>query len=132
MALGFAGLVAGTLADRVPRFAQPVLVALVATGVGVVVYWAGSGNLKPYLTMQLGFVAVALLVTAMVRSPYTLSGWIYGAVALYAAAFVSERLDRMIDAWLGGIVSGHTLKHLFAAAAIYVLYRMLMQRRPAD
>jgi hypothetical protein len=132
MALGFAGLVAGTLADRVPRFARPVLVALVATGVGVVVYWAGSGNLKPYLAMQLGFVAVALLVTAMVRSPYTLSGWLYGAVALYAAAIVSERLDRMIDTWLGGIVSGHTLKHLFAAAAIYVLYRMLMQRRPAD
>ena len=112
MALGFAGLVAGTLADRVPRLARPVLAALVATGVGAVVYWAGSGNLKPYLVMQLGFVAVALLVTAMVRSPYTRSGWLYGAVALYAAAMVSERFDRMIDAWLGSIVSGHTLKHL--------------------
>jgi hypothetical protein len=129
MALGFAGLVAGTLADRAPRFAGPVLAALGATGVGSVAYWAASANLMPYLMVQLGFVAVALLVTALVRSPYTRSGWLYGAVALYAAAIVSERLDRVIDAALGGFVSGHTLKHLFAAAGIYVLYRMLLRRR---
>jgi hypothetical protein len=67
----------------------------------------------------------------MVRSPYTRSGSLYGAVALYAAAILSERLDRMIDAWLGSIVSGHTLKHLFAAAAIYVLVAKTRKRAVA-
>lgn len=132
MALGFAGLVAGTLADRVPRLAWPALAALVATGVGSVAYWAGSGNLVPYLAMQLSFVAVALLATAMIRSPYTRAGWLFGGLVLYAAAIVGERLDSVIDVALGGIVSGHTLKHLLAAAAIYVLYRMLSTRRPAN
>jgi hypothetical protein len=41
----------------------------------------------------------------------------------------AERLDRPIAALLGGRVSGHTLKHLLAAAAIYVVYRMLLLRR---
>jgi hypothetical protein len=31
---------------------------------------------------------------------------------------------------LGGIVSGHTLKHLFVAAAAYVLYRNFRTRKP--
>ncbi len=43
----------------------------------------------------------------------------------------AERLDHAIAALLGGRVSGHTLKHLLAAAAIYVVYRMLLRRRRA-
>jgi len=51
------------------------------------------------------------------------------AAALYVGAMVAERLDHPIAAMLGGRVSGHTLKHLLAAAAIYVVYRMLLRRQ---
>ena len=130
MALGFAGLVAGTLADRAVRFAWMLLALLVGVGAGVVIYWAVLGNLLPYLVMQAGFIAVALAATVMIRSPYSHAGVLYAAVALYAAAIVSERLDHPINAALGGVVSGHTLKHLFAAAGGYAIYRMLLMRRP--
>ena len=51
------------------------------------------------------------------------------AAALYVGAMVAERLDHPIAAMLRGRVSGHTLKHLLAAAAIYVVYRMLLRRQ---
>jgi hypothetical protein len=128
MALGFAGLVAGTLIDRLPRWHLPVLAAFVIVGPASVFGWAASGNLVPYLVMQAGFIVVALAVTALVPSPYTHAGWLFGAAALYAAAMVCERLDRPIYALLGDTASGHTFKHLLAAAAIWVVYRMLRER----
>jgi hypothetical protein len=131
MALGFAGLVAGTLADRAVRLAWMLLALLVGVGAGVVIYWAVQGNLLPYLVMQAGFIAIALAATVMIRSPYSHAGVLYAAVALYAAAIVSERLDHPINAVLGSVVSGHTLKHLFAAAGGYAIYRMLVMRQPA-
>ena len=129
MALCFAGLVAGTLADRTARPGWLLPCALAASGVGSVAFWAQSGNLAPYLAAQVGFLAVALAATALVRSPYTHAAWLYGAAAFYGGAMLAERLDHAIAALLGGRVSGHTLKHLLAAAAIYVVYRMLLRRR---
>ena len=50
-------------------------------------------------------------------------------VGLYALAKILEQLDKPIFR-LERIVSGHTLKHLAAAAAGYWLLRMLQKRRP--
>jgi hypothetical protein len=41
-----------------------------------------------------------------------------------------EYFDRAIYAASGAMVSGHTLKHLAAAAACYALLRYIAQRRP--
>ena len=134
MALGFAGLVAGTLADRALRLTWLLLAVLVGVGTGVVVYWAVRGNLAPYIVMQAGFIVVAIAATALIRSPYSHAGVLYAAVVLYAAAIVCERLDHPINAALGSVVSGHTLKHLAAAAAAFVVCYMLLRRtlKPAE
>ena len=52
----------------------------------------------------------------------------YQVVALYAIAKVAETFDQEIYDW-GQVVSGHTIKHLLAAAAIYLIVRMLQRRR---
>jgi hypothetical protein len=129
MTVAFAGLVAGTLADRSPRLTWPLLAVLLLVGAGSVVYWALRGNLVPYIVVQAGFIGAALAATAAVRSPYTLAARIYPATALYAGAMISERYDFEISALLANTVSGHTLKHLLAAASAYVLLRMLVERR---
>jgi hypothetical protein len=131
MALAFAGLVAGTLADRAPRLSGPALVALTATAIGSVVGWAVGGDLVPYLSMQASYVVAALLATALIDSPYTHGKWLIGAVALYAGAIVCERLDVPIDAAMDGWISGHTLKHLLAAAAAGLIGLMLVRRTVA-
>ncbi len=68
MALGFAGLVAGTLTDRAPQRISQWLLAFATVGAGTVLYWHVSGNLVPYLVMQVGFIAAALIATAWIRS----------------------------------------------------------------
>jgi hypothetical protein len=52
-------------------------------------------------------------------------------VGLYALAKVLEGLDKPIFR-AGQFVSGHTLKHLAAAAAGYWLLRMLRVRQPVN
>jgi hypothetical protein len=131
IALAFAGLSAGTLADRAPGRAMPYSVGLSAIAVATVLVWHWSGDLLPYLVMQAGFVAAALVAAATLRSAFTHGAGLYAAAAVYALAFACERLDKPIAAWFGGEVSGHTLKHLLAAAAIAVVLAMLRRRRAA-
>ena len=131
MALGFAGLVAGTLTDRAPQRILPWLLAFAAVGAGTVLYWHASGNLVPYLAMHVTFITAALIATAWIRPLYTHSKRIYAATGLYLIAVIFERLDHQIYGLLGGWISGHTLKHLFACAAIAVVLSMLRARRLA-
>jgi hypothetical protein len=49
--------------------------------------------------------------------------------AFYALAKLFEVADHWVFA-LGRIVSGHTLKHAFAALSAYWILRMLALRRP--
>ena len=132
MALGFAGLVAATLADRAPKRAVVFTGAFAAVALATVVVWSWGGNLWPYLVMQASFVAAALYATARVPSAYTHARGLYLAAALYGAALACEQFDKTIDAALGGLLSGHTLKHLVAAAALYAVGAMLQLRRPTS
>jgi hypothetical protein len=50
--------------------------------------------------------------------------------AAYLAAKVTESLDEQIWDLTAGLVSGHTLKHLFAALAGVVVCMTLLRRRP--
>lgn len=129
IALGFAGLVAGTLADRQPRRAVPYAAAFAFVGLATVMTWAATGNLLPYLVMQVGFLAAALFATARLPSAYTRARWLYAAAALYGAAVACEYFDAAIAAAAGGAISGHTLKHLLAALALAVVYAMVRTRR---
>ena len=49
------------------------------------------------------------------------------ATLFYGLAKMAEAFDSAIFS-VGGLVSGHTLKHLLAAAAIYCVLRMLARR----
>ena len=129
MALGFAGLVAGTLTDRAPQRIEQLLLAFAIVGTTTVFYWHASENLAPYLVMQVGFMATALIATAWITSRYTHANRVYLAAGLYAIAMIFERLDHQVYALLGGWISGHTLKHLVACVAIAIVYSMLRERR---
>jgi hypothetical protein len=132
IAVSFAGLVAATLADRAPERAALYTIALAAVGVATVLTWAASGNLLPYFVMQGVFVAAALFATARMPSRYTHARWLYGAVALYAVALVCEQFDGPLHRWFAAALSGHTIKHLVAAAAVCVVFAMLVRRAPAQ
>lgn len=135
MAAGFAAFVAATAGERIGVHAGlRLLPPLVATGIGSVWYWRWSerqdaGDLLPYLAVQGWSLIAVLLLVAMFPARYSHGGRIVSALAVYAAALVAEYLDRAIFA-LVGVVSGHTVKHVLAAAAVYQIIRMLRDRRP--
>lgn len=141
MSVAFSGLLAAVLAERVGgAFAgRGVLGALVLAGLASVVYWrvseaGGAGDLRPYALVQFGSMAAIVALMALFPRSDAVLGWRAAGLAAagYALAKVAETFDPHIFAFLGGAVSGHTLKHLFAALAVLGVALTLgrAQRKP--
>jgi hypothetical protein len=135
MTIAFMSLLAALVSERISvRGGNLLLVPLVILGIASVAYWrwralAGVENLRPYIAVQFGSIAVILAIALLYRSRYTHGAVIFAVAAAYGVAKVVESLDREIYA-LGDWVSGHTLKHLAAAAGVYLLLKSLERRAP--
>ena len=132
MTVVFMSLIAAMIAERagvvVGLWLMPLLLI-----VGAVSVWqwraselGGHGDLRFYAAVQI-YAILVLLAMLAVRPKYTRSSDFVVVVGLYALAKVLEETDRKIFN-LGHVVSGHTLKHLAAAAASYWILRMLEKR----
>lgn len=134
MTVAFMSLLAAQVVDRFSvRAGLALLLPLLVVGAASVLYWraterAGAGNLVPYAMLQ-AYAVVVLLLIARQPSRYTRGNDLYWVFAGYVIAKVFETLDREFLA-AGNLVSGHTLKHLAAAVAGWVVCRMLVLRRP--
>lgn len=135
MTLGFMGLSTAVLAERVSiRAGRRLFAPLLALGAGSVAYWywselQGAGDLRFYALVQFGSLLLVVLLLVLYPARYSGTGYFFAALAAYAAAKALELADRAVFA-LGQIVSGHTLKHLAAAAAVACVVAMLRVRRP--
>jgi hypothetical protein len=133
MTIAFMGLLSSQIVDRVSvRAGLALLVPMLLVGMGSVVYWIvtermGAGNVLPYGILQGYSVVVLLLMATLHRSRYTHANDVYFIFGWYVLAKVLESLDGEILA-LGHVVSGHSLKHVAAAAAGVVACRMLLRR----
>jgi hypothetical protein len=106
---------------------------MLVLGIVSVVYWrvterAGVGNVVPYAVLQAYAVVAVAWLAVLHPSRYTHGNAIYAVFAAYVLAKVLEHFDHELYA-LGGVVSGHTLKHVAAAVAGFVVCRMLLSRR---
>jgi hypothetical protein len=135
MAIGFMGLLSAMIGERVGRRPAQVLVGpLVLAGLASVCYWQqteqlGRGDLRPYLLVQFGSLAVMLLLLLLYPARWSHSRYLWAGFAAYAAAKFLERADHHVFA-IGHVISGHTLKHLAAAAGLACIVRMLQVRTP--
>jgi hypothetical protein len=135
MTIGFMSLVAAVVAERISvRAGVRLLLPLIALGSGSVIYWEitqarGHGDLRPYAIAQFGSLLVLVLLFALFPTRYTRSLDFVVALAFYGIAKLFEAGDKFIFA-AGHIVSGHTIKHLFAALSTYWILRMLRLRHP--
>jgi predicted membrane channel-forming protein YqfA (hemolysin III family) len=137
MTIAFMALIAAQIVDRVAvRAGLLALVPMVLVGVGTAVYWIvterlGRGNVVPYAVMQAWAVIVVLQLAALYPSRYTHADAICAVFALYLLAKLFEQFDAQIFERTG-LVGGHTLKHLAAAAAAMPVVVMLWRRRIAS
>jgi hypothetical protein len=129
MTVVFMPLLAATYAERLRLRSDIPLIVLTLLGIGSVVYWKFSDNLLPYLIAQGGAILLILLALMLLPTPWTERRLLLPALISYAIAFVCEKLDWQVFRWTGGIISGHTIKHLAAAAAFFFILRMLQRQQ---
>jgi hypothetical protein len=134
MTVVFMSMVAAVITERVQlRAGLLLLPLLLITGIASVFQWYASelhgvGDLRFYAAVQ-AYSALVLLIVLLFPPRYSRGSDLAVIVGFYVLAKVLELLDKPIF-HVGHIVSGHTLKHLAAAAAGYWLLRMLRIRRP--
>lgn len=130
IALACVSLLAAALEDGYPtRFAPlPTLAALCALGVASVFWWSATGNLGPYLLLQLAPLVLIPALQWQTGAPLAQRHAFGIAIGLYVLAKLCELADSAILHAIHAL-SGHTLKHLFATLAALVLARMIARMR---
>lgn len=136
MMLAFMAWFAAIVGERAGvRHGLRLLPLFLAAGIGSVLYWGwsearGAGDLRPYLLMQAWPMLSILALTALYPPRYTGGGWIVTVIACYALALAFDRNDRLVFDATGGVVSGHTIKHVLSALAAFFVVVYLSRRRP--
>ena len=135
MTIAFMSLFAGILADRVHvLFSGKALWGMVLFGILSLLYWRqteiqGVGDLRPYVLVQFYPLVVLPLVCWLYPkfnlTPVKYLIWMY---VWYAAAKGLEFFDAEVYQFLGTAISGHSLKHLIAALAVYMVVKMLSDK----
>lgn len=121
IALACAALLAASLRDVYPkeRLALPLLLAFAVLGVA---WWSFTGDLRPYLLIQAAPLLLIPVLQWQAGAPLAQRRAFGVAIGLYVLAKVCELGDQAIFDALG-MVSGHTLKHILATLAAFVLGR---------
>jgi hypothetical protein len=116
MTLVFSGVLGLAAAQRIGQnVARVALALLFELGVASVVYWRITGDLSLYLALQYGgFAALVVLLLATRQRDDPFPWW--WLVGWYGLAKVFEGADAMIWNATHGLIAGHVLKHLAAAA----------------
>jgi hypothetical protein len=124
MTVVFMSLLSFTMMERISfNLGFWLLIPFIAFGVFSVVYWyqtelAGQGDLRLYALVQ--FYSIFLIMLTLViypksYPPFKIYFWMF---VFYGLAKITEHFDLKIYE-AGGLISGHTLKHIFAAISIY-------------
>lgn len=135
MTIGFMALFAMIVMERINMrlgiFLLPVFIIL---GVLSIYYWhqgelVGKGDLRPYALVQFYPMIAIPLMLMLYPARYSGSGYLLEVLVFYVLAKICEATDDVIFDTSLTLVSGHTLKHLFAAMACYSVLRYIKHRK---
>ena len=129
MTLSFAALLALVVEERVNARAGAILLwPALAIGLFSLLLWRWTDDLRLYFWVQF-FPGLAVLLLFLLYQPkYTGTHYWIVAGVFYALAKLFEFTDGAIYS-IGNLLSGHTLKHLAAAAACFAILRYFQTRR---
>lgn len=130
----FMALFVCLLIDAVSARATRLLIPLVLTGLGSVVYWyltelQGQGDLRPYVLVQFLPIILFPIVLMLFDTTRLRARFLWMTLIGYLVSKLAEHFDTEIFMTLG-ILSGHALKHMLAALAI--LCAILAFRKDAN
>ncbi|MDX1486687.1 MAG: ceramidase domain-containing protein [Acidiferrobacterales bacterium] len=133
MTIAFMALFVALLSEHVKIKNEGMWLGItLVAGVASVIYWIHMDDLRPYIWVQAAPFLVIACAMGLFEGKYTHRHFLVYGFVLYALAKVAEVFDAPIYALTQELLSGHSLKHLLAAAAVYLLYRMLKQRHARE
>ena len=138
MAVAFMSIFAVMISERMNvSLGINLLPLLILIGITSVLYWIwtehhNQGDLRWYVLVQFYPLITMIAMLLLLPSLYTLGNYYWGMLLFYVAAKVTEALDHEIFNISSGLVSGHNLKHLFAAGGAAWVLRMLWLRQPCS
>jgi len=133
MTIAFMGLFAALLAEHVSsKHELALLVLALAIGVGSVILWKYTNDLRVYLWVQVTPLLVIPYLIAAYPGRFTHRHYLLYGVGFYGLAVVAQHFDNGIYVLTVTGISGHSLKHLVAAAAPFCLYLMLKRRASTE
>ena len=133
MTVAFMGLFSALLSEHISdRMERALLIAAVAVGVASVFWWKHTDDLRVYIWVQATPLLVIPFLIAVFPGRFTHRVYLLYGVGFYALAKVAEYYDYGIYALTGSAISGHSVKHLLAAAAPFCIYLMLKRRASTE
>lgn len=106
---------------------------LVAIGAGSILYWhrtemAGAGDLRPWILVQGLSAFLVLLIIILYRKPQRPTGLLLISLVFYGIAKAAEHFDAMAYHYTSSLVSGHSIKHIAAGLALFMVYLILRRK----
>ncbi len=132
MTVGFMAFIAIITGEFISeKAALQLLFPLIFIGVTSIIFWhlteqAGHGDLRFYGFVQFVPIIVIPMILIMYNSRFTLSRFFWAILATYLMAKIFEIFDLPIYYMIG--LSGHTIKHFFAAIGPYI-FLLVMKKR---
>ena len=136
MTFVFTSLFAIIISDYVDRRVGAwVFYLFLMVGVYSIFYWyyteiIGVGDLRLYAFVQFFPIVCIPLILVVYRSNKLYRKELIYVFTAYIVAKVFEHFDVLIYNFTG-FISGHTIKHLISATAIYLMYRMICKNSKA-
>jgi hypothetical protein len=139
MSIAFMAICSAVAADRIDAKAGDswLMPLLIGAGVLSLLYWdwtesLGHGDLRFYGFVQFfPLIAVPAVCWLFPEYRYLASRYIVWMIGWYGLSKLLEHFDHEVFGLLGHTISGHSLKHVAAAIATFVVLQMLLARRRA-
>lgn len=136
MATVLMSLLALVMADRVhPLFARHAVWLLTALGLASVILWGvteamGQGDVLLYLIVRIGTGAAIAFLLILRQPRHTGTKWLVAALVSEIVMAIFERFDQEVFRSTGGLVSGHSIKHVIAGVGLASVFCWLRVRKP--
>lgn len=106
---------------------------LIGIGIYSVLYWysselRGNSDLRFYIGIQ-AFTVLFTLAMLLTPSIYDRNWYLAVVVICYGLALLFDLFDHQVDSVLGGVTSGHPLKHVAVGLAGTMLILMICKRK---
>jgi len=101
-----------------------------STGIISILYWSytesiDTGDLRLYALVQFLPMLLIPVIILLYKNKNNNSYYIFPVLGLYILAKLCEHFDEFIYYFLKESISGHSIKHLFAAVAAYYIYKWM-------